>query len=62
MQVQIKKTVRAGNSSAVVLPKAWLNKQVRIELVRKTNQTILLETLEILQKHMDSDRKLFLPK
>ena len=36
MSVQIKKAVKAGNSSAVVLPRAWLNKEVKIELFKKT--------------------------
>lgn len=48
MEVQIKRTVKAGNSSAVVLPKAWLNKEVRIELVKKTPLVILNEIIEIL--------------
>jgi len=52
MQVQIKKTVKAGNSSAVVLPRAWLNKQVRVELVKKTPEIILNETLEILKNNI----------
>ena len=29
MESKIKKTVKAGNSSAVILPRAWLNKNVR---------------------------------
>jgi hypothetical protein len=50
MQVQIKKTIKAGNSSAVVLPRAWLNKDVRVELIKKTPETILYDVLEILNK------------
>src|SRR3989344_5523439 len=53
MDVQIKKTIKAGNSSAVVLPRAWLNKEVRIELVKKTPETILHDVLEILKKNID---------
>jgi len=53
MEIQIKKTVKAGNSSAVILPRAWLNKEVRIELIRKTSETILSETIDILKKPMD---------
>jgi predicted nucleotidyltransferase len=49
MEIQIKRTVRAGNSSAVVLPKAWLNREVRIELVRKTDEIILKEIIELLE-------------
>lgn len=52
MEVQIKKTIRAGNSSAVVLPRAWLNKDVRVELVKKTHETILKDVLEILKKYI----------
>lgn len=53
MEVQIKRAVRAGNSSAVILPKAWLNKEVRIELAKKTNETILCEAMKIAAKHLD---------
>jgi len=47
MQVQIKKTIKAGNSSAVILPRAWLNKEVRIELIKKQDNQILQEVLQI---------------
>ena len=53
MEIQIKKTVKAGNSSAVVLPKAWLNKEVRVELIKKNSETILLEVIKILREHLD---------
>ncbi len=49
----IKKAVKAGNSSAVILPRAWLNKRVRIELIGKTPDVILLETINILNKYMN---------
>jgi len=52
MEIQIKKAVKAGNSSAVILPRAWLNKEVRIELVKKTPEVILTDSLEILRKHI----------
>ncbi|OGJ15547.1 hypothetical protein A3K73_05150 [Candidatus Pacearchaeota archaeon RBG_13_36_9] len=52
MEVQIKKAVKAGNSSAVVLPRAWLDKEVRVELVKKTPETILYDALEILKKYI----------
>lgn len=52
MEVQIKKAIKAGNSSAVILPRAWLNKEVRIELVKKTPEIILCDVLEILKKHI----------
>jgi len=52
MQVQIKKTIKSGNSSAVVLPRSWLNKEVRVELVRKTNEQILYDVLEITKRHI----------
>jgi len=56
MEIQIKKAIRAGNSSAVVLPRAWLNKEVRIELVKKSKEIILKEAFEILQEHIDLSR------
>jgi len=52
MEVQIKKAIRAGNSSAVILPRAWLNKEVRVELVKKTNEIILHDVLEISKKYI----------
>ena len=52
MEVQIKKAIKAGNSSAVILPRAWLNKEVRIELVKKTPEIILSDVLEILRKYI----------
>jgi len=52
MEVQIKKTIKAGNSSAVILPRAWLNKEVRVELVKKTPEIILSDVLEILKEHL----------
>lgn len=54
MEIQIKKAVKAGNSSAVILPRAWLNKEVRVELTKKTSETILLEIINIVRKHIDS--------
>jgi len=52
MEVQIKKAIKAGNSSAVILPRAWLNKEVRIELIKKTPEIILSDVLEISKKHI----------
>jgi len=52
MEVQIKKAIKAGNSSAVILPRAWLNKEVRIELVKKTNEIMLYDVLEISKKYV----------
>jgi len=52
MEIQIKKAIKAGNSSAVILPRAWLNQEVRIELVKKTPETMLQEVIEILKKHI----------
>lgn len=56
MNIEIKKTVKAGNSSAVILPRAWLNQEVRVELVRKTPKIILQETISILEKYIESQR------
>lgn len=53
MEVEIKKAVKAGNSSAVILPRAWLDKEVRVELVKKTHETILLETVSIAKKYIN---------
>ena len=52
MEVQIKKAVRAGNSSAVILPRAWLDKEVRVELAKKTRETMLAEVINILKSHI----------
>jgi predicted nucleotidyltransferase len=52
MEMQIKKTVKAGNSSAVILPRAWLDREVRVELVGKTREIMLKESMEILEKHI----------
>lgn len=52
MDIQIKKAVRQGNSSAVILPRAWLNKEVRVELIKKTPEIILSETFDILNKYI----------
>ena len=53
MEVQIKKAVKAGNSSAVTLPRAWLNQEVRVELIKKTNNIILSETIDLLSRHLE---------
>jgi len=52
MEIQIKKAIKAGNSSAVILPRAWLNKEVRVELIKKTPETILKEVIEILKENI----------
>ena len=49
----LKKTIKSGNASAVVLPKAWLNKQVRIELVDKSPEMILYEVLDAVKSIID---------
>ena len=50
-EIQIKTAIKAGNSSAVILPKAWLNKEIRIELARKTPEMMLYDTLGILKEN-----------
>lgn len=55
MNLEIKKTVKAGNSSAVILPKSWLNQEVRVELVKKIPKIILQETISILENHIKSE-------
>jgi predicted nucleotidyltransferase len=52
MNVKIKKAIRAGNSSAVILPRAWLDKEVRVELVKKTQEIMLQETLKIVKEYV----------
>jgi predicted nucleotidyltransferase len=53
MEFQIKKAVKAGNSSAVILPRSWLNKEVRIELLKKTPEIILSNVLHVIKNNMD---------
>ncbi len=53
MEVQIKKAIKAGNSSAVILPRSWLNKEIRAEIVKKTPEIILLDVIQILREHID---------
>ena len=52
MEMQIKRAVKAGNSSAIILPRSWLNMEVRVEIVKKNNETILSDALEILKQHI----------
>lgn len=49
METILKKTIKSGNASAVVLPKAWLDKRVRVDLVDKTPETILYDVLDIVK-------------
>lgn len=53
MNIEVKRTVKAGNSSAVILPRAWLNQEVRVELVKKTPEIILYETLKIVSRYIE---------
>jgi len=52
MEVQIKKAVKAGNSSAVILPRAWLDREVRVELVKKDYGEILVDSIKIIRKYL----------
>lgn len=52
METYVKRAVKAGNSSAVILPKSWLNKQVRVELAKKSPDIILSETLSFLAQNI----------
>lgn len=52
MEIQIKKAIKAGNSSAVILPRSWLNKEVRVELLKKTSETILLDVINIVKRYI----------
>lgn len=49
MQI-IKKTRQVGTSSGVLLPKAWLNKQVIVRLVELDKKTIIKSIVNILLK------------
>ena len=53
MEIQIKKAVKAGNSSAVILPRSWLNKEVRVELIKKTPEVMLLEIISIIKNYIE---------
>ena len=53
MEFEIKKAVKAGNSSAVILPRSWLSKEVRVELIEKTADKILAEVIEIAKRYID---------
>ncbi|MBI2047390.1 nucleotidyltransferase domain-containing protein [Candidatus Pacearchaeota archaeon] len=52
IEVQIKKAIKAGNSSAVILPRAWLNKDVRVELAKKTPEIMLSDIINISKKYI----------
>ena len=56
MEIQIKRAVKAGNSSAVILPRAWLNRKVRVELAEKDSETILIEVIGVVKKHLPLDK------
>lgn len=49
-QILTRSVVRVGNSSGVILPISWLNKQARVELVIKKDSDILQDVLNILQE------------
>ncbi|MBU3907502.1 MAG: DUF2080 family transposase-associated protein [Nanoarchaeota archaeon] len=53
METILRKTIKSGNASAVVLPKSWLDKRVKIELVDKTPETILYDVLEVVKPIID---------
>ena len=52
MEIEIKKAVKAGNSSAVILPRAWLNREVRVELVKKNPKEILFDVIDIAKRYI----------
>lgn len=53
MEIISRKAIKSGNASAVVLPKSWLNKKVKVELVDKSKETILHEVLDIAKSSID---------
>ena len=54
MEVQIKKAIKAGNSSAVILPRSWLNKEIRVELIKKTHEMMLLDVIGMLKNYINT--------
>lgn len=48
MEEMIKKAIAVGNSAGVRVPRTWLNKEVKVVLLGKNNQTILKDVIEIL--------------
>jgi len=56
MEIKIKKTIKAGNSSAVILPRSWLNKEVRVELIKKTPEIILSEVIDNIKKYVSLEK------
>src|SRR3989344_2689281 len=53
MEIISRKAIKSGNASAVVLPKSWLNKEVKVELVDKTEETILHDVLYIVKSSIN---------
>jgi len=53
MEIILRKSIKSGNASAVVLPKSWLNKEVKVELVDKNKETILHDVLDIAKLSID---------
>ena len=53
MEAILRRTIKSGNASAVVLPKAWLDKKVRVDLVDKTPETMLYNVLDIVKSTID---------
>ncbi len=53
MEIILRKTIKSGNASAVVLPKSWLDKKVRVEIIDKSLETILHDVLDIIKFHID---------
>ena len=49
----MKRTIKSGNASAVVLPKAWLNRNVKVELIDQSHEIILQEVMEIVKSKME---------
>src|SRR3989344_2446804 len=53
METILRKTIKSGNASAVVLPKTWLDKNVKVELIDKTPEIILYDVLEVIKPIVD---------
>jgi predicted nucleotidyltransferase len=53
MEIISRKAIKSGNASAVVLPKSWLNKNVKVELVDKNKETILHDVLDIIKSEIN---------
>jgi len=48
----IRPVVKVGNSSGIILPKSWMNQEVKVELIIKKTSDIFLEVIKILENEV----------